>query len=226
MKTLILIIIALTLNSYALDLNMIKVAVIDSGIPTNSSAFPRCDGMKDQDFTGTGIADSDGHATNVANLILNRTEKDRVCFVFLKYYDSRVIAGFLDISNKALAKAIEYGVDIINYSSSGIGSSQEENRLLDIALSKNIIIVAAVGNDGIDLDESCIAFPACYKKKLPMVIVGCNDFKVNHGKVVTIKESCKKKKAGGVTRSGSSQGTAIITGRMIKHFKLHGKASK
>lgn len=208
----------------AMDMDHITVAVIDTGVPSNSEAFKRCYKMPDRDLTGTGLQDLNGHATNVANIIKNTANSEDVCYVFIKYTNGRDSG--IEKSNEALRIAIEYGVDIINYSSSGAGYSTEEKEILKVALKNNIIVVAAAGNDGKNLDRSCDAFPACYGFKLPMLIVGCKDYNANHGKVVTIKEKCYKVVAGGFTMTGSSQATAKITGRMLAYFKKHKNKTK
>lgn len=70
--------------------------------------------------------------------------------------------------SRAIYYAADFGVDVINLS---LGSEQEDTFLrqaIHYALSKNIVVVAASGNDGCD----CILYPANYPE---VVAVGAKD---------------------------------------------------
>ena len=78
-------------------------------------------------------------------------------------------------------------------------------------------ISVAAGNDGLDLDKKCSAFPSCYKKIINsrrFHVVGAINAKFsNFGSIVETYETGID--VGSPMMSGTSQATAIFTNKLI-----------
>jgi subtilisin family serine protease len=209
----------------------IRIAVIDTGYSNNTSS-------KDVNLCPDGHADMiegkmflkqppadlvpSKHGTNVAFLIdnqLGQQYKGEYCLVIIRYYGSKGQTDAPKKSNQAIAYAISIGVDFINYSGGGTNEMATETRLVKKALNKGIVFVAAAGNEGKNLDNSAF-YPAMSDPRV--VVVGNihpNGERVrssNYGKVVDMWETGYQVSGGGVTLTGTSQSTAIATGKLVK----------
>lgn len=142
----------------------LTVAVIDTGFDMTSKwenaskvglAKPKICKFGNYDFvnkTETTI-DNHGHGTHIAGLIAKGNEMVDYCIVVLKYYDPKVPnTDNLKNSIAAYKRAINYKVDIINYSGGGTEFSKEECDLMKQALDNGIEVVAAAGNERSNLD--------------------------------------------------------------------------
>lgn len=170
----------------------------------------------------TAPDDSHGHGTHIAGIIKSVNPEARI--LSLKYYDQNA-SGYdnLTATVEALRYAIRHGVDIINYSGGGAKSSKEELGALREAERKGILVVAAAGNEGSDIDvKSKAYYPASYG--LPNIIsVAAHDRKLhllpssNHGDKsvgLTAPGSRIRSSLPGGGRgflTGTSQGTAFVT---------------
>lgn len=227
------------LTSLLLTLNLtsgqpIKVAVIDTG--SNSlHKLPLCK-TGHVDFTRSApkyytskeiyegeyvdFKDRKGHGTNISHLLHKQTNKANYCQVIIKYYDDSSKTHTLLNTVKAIRHSIKEKVHIINYSSGGTQSANIEKMAIRDALINNIIVVASAGNNGADLDKECSSFPVCYYHDIIVVGSGFDANKKasysNYGKIVDIWINGSHQEANGVTMSGTSQSTAIATGRLIK----------
>jgi subtilisin family serine protease len=197
----------------------IKVAVIDTGIdPKYKAQLPLCpSGHKD--FTGTGLEDNIGHGTHIAGLIDLYAKGSDYCQIILKAYDKSSKVDSLTSYQEALGEAIALDVDVINVSANGPGSSFKERWTVKKALDKGITVVVAAGNDATNLDVNCNTYPACYD---PRIIVVGNKTKTgqrahssNYGKIVKIYEVGEDVESINGTLSGTSQSTAIVSGKAI-----------
>lgn len=203
----------------------LRVAVIDTGIDNYIGKI--CDNGN-IDFSGQGHADSVGHGTHVAGLIIKNAGKSNFCLYNIKYYDPMMPNG---TSSKAmisaLKKAIELNVDIINISGGGFEPITEERELIIQALNKGIRIVVAAGNETTNLDDGCNYFPACYDSRLYVVgnltKLKTRNHRSNYGSIVKnwevgtdVISTLPNGKNGELT--GTSQATAIFTGKMIKRI--------
>jgi subtilisin family serine protease len=126
-------------------------------------------------------------------------------------------------SNEAFEKALKLNVDIVNFSAGGTGSSIFEWDILKKMSFKNIIVVVSAGNQGLDLDQNCTYYPACYKLSNVVTVGSINSNNKrstfsNYGKVVTISYYGEKQNYGGLTLTGTSQSTAHITGLLAKQL--------
>lgn len=247
-KFLLLFLLFMPSLALAIKYEPLKVVVIDTGLPRNPEQFPKCIEMENTDLTGTGIYDFDGHATNVANLIRENAGEANVCYSFIKYTNNdKKISDRELVENVALAfkLAYEYGADVINYSGSGVGDNSEEKKTIKKLLERGTAVIVAAGNDSINFAEHCNIYPACYKSRFKtkrdpfklMAVVGCTDLaKANKNGPINFVNSCKDKKVSyrdcswdyknakqvcedvNVVRSGTSQATAIVTGKLLKYF--------
>jgi hypothetical protein len=105
----------------------------------------------------------------------------------------------------------------------------EETRLLSQALDQGVTIFVAAGNGEavrsgysvvvkpINLDQRCEAFPACADPRL-RVVSAYDLTRANFGKIVDIWESGLRKVGGGLSLSGTSQATAIATGKYVRNL--------
>lgn len=202
----------------------IKVAVIDTGAPY-VQIQPCDEGSKD--FTGTGLEDVHGHGSNISSIIDTYASGSDYCQIYLKYYTTK--GDNLSTSIAAWKEAIRLKVQVINYSGGGTSFSSEEAKVVKEALDAGIFVFAAAGNEKTDLTKKCNYYPACLDSRI--VKVGCKDSQgnlcpqSNHGKGVLYANGFQVK-AGGQTLTGTSQATAIITGKFIKFFDKARKEDK
>ncbi len=137
------------------------VAVIDTGFDFESTwsdvtylKKPRVCKYGHKDFTGLGLKDSHGHGTHIAGLIAQYADKANYCLVILKYYHTEKDQ-FDHLRNSVLAfqRAIDLKVSVINYSGGGIEKSEIECLLMKKALNMGIVVIAAAGNEGSDINK-------------------------------------------------------------------------
>ena len=141
------------------------VAVIDTGFDFKSDwaaiikAYPKFRKPRtckygNVDFTGTGLEDRHGHGTHVAGLIAQYADNSNYCLVIMKYFDKATDSSdHLDDTAKAFQRAIDLKVDIINYSGGGEEYSKNECTLIKKALNAGIVVVAAAGNEGKNIND-------------------------------------------------------------------------
>lgn len=136
----------------------IKVAIIDTGIDINNqflvSKIPQKKHSKQ--FYGYNMIDPSlppidemGHGSHVASImtLLN----PNIEIIPIKYYKPS-LSGVDSIKyfNKALKKAVDLNVDIINISGGGDAPDDEELSYLKKAKEKGILIISASGNNNIE----------------------------------------------------------------------------
>ena len=187
----------------------IKVVVIDTGLAdAYKDKAHLCPG-EHKDFTGTGLNDTHGHGTNVVGLIVENAPVSNYCIVIVKAY-----SGNKEHLTDALEYAIKINADVINLSSGGISSNLKEHIAVAKIIEANIVLIAAAGNNKKDLNKGCTFYPACYDPRI--TVVGSNASTSNYGFVVDVVIPGDHQTAFGRTMSGSSQSTAIFTGRFLK----------
>jgi len=199
----------------------IKIGMIDSGISKEqaNSKYLCKDGRRSVIYDDKEGYDTFGHGTNIFGLISERINPNTHCIISYKVWDHN-----FDNTNKKLeifysALGIEMiiasGVKYLNISMSGYGFSKYEYKVLESAVKKAIIIVAA-GNSGSDLNANCNTYPACYKKFFDknFIVIGSSTGEYsNEGSIVDFKVDGTKK--GTPVFSGTSQSTAIFTGDFV-----------
>lgn len=197
----------------------LRVAVIDTGVRKDIFVDKKKNGIckkGHKDLTGKGLYDTNGHGTNVSGLINRYARGIKYCQVIIKYYQENV-PGSLNLLRlkQGLKYAIEQKVDMINISGGGPTPNLEEKLLIKKALDQGIEIVAAAGNDKINLDKDCNYYPACYDRRIHVVGV-IPKVKGNYGEVVDFYEEGFVRIAHGIMLSGSSQATASYTGKLVQ----------
>lgn len=175
--------------------------------------------------------DGGGHGTFLAGLAAavedNGVGSVGVCprcsLMTLKFINSE---GFGDTEDaiKGIEYAVHRGVSVINVSFSGEGYDKHLHDALKAALARDIVVVAAASNDGLDLDKEDI-YPA--KFDMPnLITVTATDKQdklwryANWGKrsvhvaapAVDVVSIWKEHPSGYDTGSGTSDAAAIVTG--------------
>lgn len=226
MKTLIevgcwLILIVMMLCVSLAHAGTLRVGVVDTGLDLTDSRFlDHLCPVGHQDFTGMGIKDHAGHGTHVAGLIQQYAKDSDYCLVILKYSDGG--EALQSIYTKALAEAVYQHLDIVNLSLQGFTNDDKERSL--ICDHNNIQFVVSAGNKGWDLDKmSC--YPASYACGNELVVGALNYSGSNYGTIVTnwenglnVVSTLPDGQEG--TKTGTSQATAIRTGKLI-YEKTH-----
>ncbi len=121
---------------------------------------------KGQKFVTQTPKDSHGHGTHVSGII--KGIYPNVKIVPIKYYNPNATGEQnLENSIRALEFAVKLGVDIINYSGGGPeadpANKAKELQIMKEAEKKGIIVVAAAGNNGSNIDvKENMYFPASY----------------------------------------------------------------
>ena len=219
----------------------VKIAVIDTGYDFNSTwvdaeskglVKPKLCKTGHKDFTDQGIQDKHNHGTHISGLIAKYANNMDYCLVIIKYYHGvgkvKYESKTSERSALAISWAIGQGVDIINYSGGGAGSIEVERKFTLQALNSGIIFVAASGNERSDLAQYPF-YPASYDKRV--IVVNNVDKQLrrhptsNYGHSVDVEvmgtdilSLYPNNKYGKFT--GSSQGTAIISGQIVKQLYM------
>lgn len=209
----ILLFYAFSIQSYA---KTIRVAVVDTGFNTaymNNIKF--CNNIT-YDITGEGITDVNGHGTNIAGLIAKNNEKIDYCLIIIKFMhkSSLLNTGYYF---KALETVLELKPDIVNLSLGGPGFYRFEEQAIKKLLNSNIHVVAAAGNESMNLNIKCNFYPACLDRRIN--VIGNKSPSSNYGRTVDEIIDGNNQTALGIKLSGTSQSTAIFTQRLIR--KLH-----
>lgn len=218
----LLIVSILLLFSILSTAKTLRIAIIDTGLKSGTN-LPVCP-TDNKTFFGDDFTDEHGHGSLVTEIINQQATKNSkidYCFVIIKTY------GYVGFDNKNLnnrfEEALKYvstlKVDFVNISGGGYGFNQFEYRSVKQILDNGAIVIAAAGNEVMNLDQNCNYFPACYDKRI--IIVGSNDSPSNYGKVVTVKAPGKVLLTSGATIVGSSFATAFITGNLVRVKAKH-----
>jgi len=220
---------------FAGECKPITVAVIDTGFGHmgNGEGVKLCKyGHKDfsieQEFTSRyGTIDrvpydNHGHGTNVVGLVEKYAQpKVNYCIVVIKYYSDKQ-SGIQNLI--AEEKAIEYanniGVNIINNSGGGPTKSEKESTTVRAFLDRGGLFVSAAGNDGKNIDRQEFAYYPAVSDPRVIIVGNKNVFGVpsstsNYGTAVKVWEFGNDQAAYGLTFSGTSQATAITTGKIL-----------
>lgn len=195
----------------------IKIAVIDSGLnQVVAKDIPVC---QYYDLTGTGFNDNIGHGTNVSGLIHGFAKNKDYCQVIIKVFDPATKDGFQHSLFAFDMISRDPDIVIVNYSAGGGEFNSYERDLIMKILGQGKIFVSAAGNNSQNLDKMCNYYPACYSKKI--ITVGNLSGKKrnkssNYGKYIRVWEDGTDAYSYGVTMSGTSQATAIHTGKLVR----------
>lgn len=224
----------------------LRVAVLDTGFgynfdaSTNLCANGHKDFSKDSLYQVTYLSkgphitpyrvypkDLIGHGTNIIGIIQDLANKSRVdyCIVVIKYYskDQSNIEN-LKASIEAIKYAVDLKVDIINYSGGGPTSEQEEKAAVLRFLNQGGKFISAAGNNGQNIGSGYEDYyPAMYDKRITVVgnvdKFGAKMKSSNYGKYVNRWEVGENVTGYGLTMSGTSQSTAVATGKILSENK-------
>ena len=179
--TLISLMVSATYAQTAADANKVKVAVIDTGYSgLYGTAFTTASLCKEGHYDLTKNApiigyDEIGHGTFVANLIVENAMRPDICIVVFKV-DAYVREETRHHIGNALVKAYNAGVRVVNISMAHPNLSQREQNIVNTLVKRGMKIFVSAGNEGVDLNQTCRAFPACYGTKNPNLYrVGATD---------------------------------------------------
>lgn len=203
----------------------LKVMVIDTGVDGRNADLMRH--IPAQYRTVYSTTDEHGHGTHVFGIIA-RAACPQVelipCKAFVKTRSGKFDAGG---SLACIRRALDLGVDIVNYSAGGTDFQAEEFGLIRDLAAKNVLFVAAAGNEG--ADYSLVKYyPATYD--LPNIVAVGNlrapgdvakSSSRGSSKLVWEVGTDVKSALPGGTRglmSGSSQAAAKHTARLVKFF--------
>jgi thermitase len=176
------------------------------------------------------LSDSHGHGTHISGIIASQNkDADSIrgiapCarLMILKYYDAKATPQQNLIHTlEALNYAIRMKAEIINYSGGGPGKNPMEEKLIREASDKNILLVAAAGNESSNTDLIPF-YPASYNLPNTLAVTSVADngglaYYGNYGKKsVNIAAPgdgiYSTLPAGFGKMSGTSQATAFATG--------------
>jgi hypothetical protein len=198
----------------------LTVAVIDTGLDKDILSQGYSKGIcryGHRDFTGKGLHDVNGHGTNVSGLIHKYAQGSQYCQVILKtYHDKATGAKFF---TEAIEYAINLKVDIINISGGGSGSNMAEYKAVKKALDNGIKLIFAAGNNAQKLGVEGSYFPAMYDDRITVVASSKGEYS-NTGECVDTWENGTNQVGDyGWRMTGTSQATAIYTGKTIRRLK-------
>lgn len=205
----------------------VRIAILDSGLNVKNKEDVKLCPSGHLDVTGTGFEDKIGHGTNIAYIIANTLKDVDYCIVIIKIFDSKS-STLLPSTELALLYLLHLEkIDLVNYSAGGRGYQYAETVLIKGLKVLGTTFVAAAGNEGRNLDESCDYYPACYPD---VISVGNMETETkrnklsNYGKRVVSWELGTNVCGGGFCLSGTSQATAVHTARLAR--KLAEKGAK
>ncbi len=132
----------------------IKIAVVDTGLDvTHPDIAAKVPETWDIVRRRTNVVDNDGHGTFVSALAAGSVNNNEGIAGFggdAKLLMIKAVSGesFSEIDTAAaIVYAVDHGANIINLSIGGEGSSPLEARAIEYAASRNVLLVAAAGNE-------------------------------------------------------------------------------
>lgn len=196
------------------------VAVVDTGysVPQNESNLPFCK-FGHATFVGNDMKDNVGHGTNIAHTIAAQVRglpKGSWCMVVIKFFDKDTNAGDAESNSvKSLRWIKKLNVNIVNLSYEGGHANSAERLAIKRLLDSGIKVVAAAGNR-----NTKPGFPAAADPRITVVgnlqEEGVRHPTSNFGDSVNRWEIGTNICAGGRCMTGTSQATAIATGKMLR----------
>lgn len=214
----------------------VRIAVLDTGFgfadkghEAKLCRYGHKDFSKDQKFVNNyqTVApvpqDLNSHGTNIVGIIESYAKKNDInyCIVVLKYYSGAQNGYENTVAEiKALEYAANLKVDFINLSGGGPEFNEQERLYVKRFLDGGGTFVAAAMNDGQNIDiPGNAVYPAMYDDRIFVVgnlsPSGERSPFSNYGAAVTRWEVGENVTGYGVTLSGTSQATAVATGKLV-----------
>ena len=227
----------------------INVAVLDTGVYTKHPDLTRrvaqCLDFTKKTVPSSGCADLNGHGTHVAGTILADGGADGLGIWGVAPQASLLAykvlgasgSGFSDDIAAAIRYAADHGANIISMS---LGSSADDPLMRDAityAVGKNVLVVAAAGNSGPDLDT--MVYPGANKDVIGVAAIDSAlrvaDFSsrgINNGDgIITEREvevaapgvsvESTYKDGGYAVYSGTSMATPHVSGLAARIWSLN-----
>lgn len=150
----------------------VTVAVVDSGV---DSSHPFLSGrlLKGRDLVDNDDAPQDGkgHGTHVTGTVVDCTPDLNIKIMPVRVLDNSG-SGSISVVGLGIEYATDHGANVINMSLGGFGHSEYIDDQIKYAISKNVVVVVAAGNDNQDTkyycpagDTNCITVAAADKSK-------------------------------------------------------------
>lgn len=215
----------------------IVVAVLDTGFDGNhpdlaGAVVPGVDLVNDD----PDAADDEGHGTSVGGVIAARTDNSEgqagVCWLCslqpVKVLDAEG-AGKTSTVAAGIVWAADHGADVVNMSLGGPGSTSALASAVAYASTKNVVLVAAAGNSGVDTPF----YPAAYSGVIGVAATDETDARYpwsNHGSWVMVAapgcNAAPRLGGGYVEFCGTSSAAPIVAGIAGLALSLDLAASK
>ena len=171
----------------------VLIAIIDSGV---DYAHPDLAGkvILGTDFVQDDAdpADAHGHGTHVAGIAAASTDNNEGIagigydsgLLAIRVLDEQNVGSYGDIA-AGIVEAADLGARVINLSLGGSAFSSALEDAVDYAWSKNALVIAAAGNDGVE----AASYPAAYANAIAVVATDFGDNRwpsSNYGEFVDI----------------------------------------
>lgn len=188
------------------------VAVVDTGFDKELSNAPLC-----SDSNPLPDRNKSKHGTNVVDLISqNAGQSDYCIYPFSVYVPEFNMEAYLSV----LTLLTHMHIDVLNLSMQGSEYSFEEAKLLKVLLDQGVTIFAAAGNRNQKITKtSCHVYPVC--DDIRIVAIGTYSEYSATGNRINILTSRDTGCVGDYCLTGTSQATAIETGRFIHYLNVH-----
>lgn len=145
----------------------IKICILDTGSPIKHKDLKNAV-VKHADFTNSSYEDKQGHGTHVSGIAAARANNRGIVGVapLSELYIGKVLdddgSGNLDWLVEGIKWAIEESVDIISISLGSPSHYRPLKRIVEKAIDKNIIVIAAAGNEG-KKRKNTVNYPGRYE---------------------------------------------------------------
>ena len=148
-----------------------KVAVVDTGV---DSTHPF---LKGRILSGYNLVDGDntqqdghGHGTHVSGTIVDCTPGLDISIIPVRVLNDNG-SGYDSVIGLGIRYAVDQGANVINLSLGGYGHSENIGEQIDYAISKNVTVVVAAGNESDNTELYC---PAHNTKCITVAAVDIN----------------------------------------------------
>ena len=172
-----------------------RIAIVDTGIDNNHPDL-KSKIVAQKSFVGSTTSssaqDRAGHGTSVAGVAAAVTDNGRgvagtcpKCRLMAAKVGDSTDRITVEDEIQGINWAANNGADVINLSLGGFGSVAAEERAINRAWNKNVVVVAAAGNES----TSRPSYPAAYRRSISVVATNQRDRKAgfsNYGNTVDV----------------------------------------